>query len=81
MDTKSFSFSMIALAFEGWKRTVPRDKALHNAIPEDLARVALQRDDGELSAKQREACKHILGKDYELDPEAVVEELAEETEG
>jgi hypothetical protein len=76
MDSKSFSFSMIAAAFEGWKRTVPRDKPLHNAIPEDLARVALDRDDGELSMQQREACRQLIDNEG-VESEIVVEELEE----
>lgn len=60
MSTKSFSFSMDAEAYRAWKQTVPRDKRLHDAIPEDLARIALERDSGELTDQQRAACKALV---------------------
>lgn len=62
MSTTSFSFSMDKLAYRAWKQTVPRDKALHDAIPEDLARIALERDNGELTEQQRRACQQLLGR-------------------
>lgn len=66
MTTKSFSFAMVEQAWEGWKRTIPRDKRLHDAVPEDLARVALERDDGELTDEQRQACRELLDDDGRL---------------
>lgn len=60
MSNKSFSFTMDEQAFTAWRETVPREKALHDAITEDLAAKALDRDDGRLSAIQREACRQLL---------------------
>lgn len=60
MSNKSFSFSMDEVAFRAWRETIPREKALHDAIPEDLAAKALDRDDGRLSHEQRTACRQLV---------------------
>lgn len=78
MSSKSFSFAMLEQAWEGWKQTLPRDKPLHDAVPEDLARIALERDNGQLAPIQREACKRVLDDgEIDLDPDEVVRELQE----
>lgn len=75
MSNKSFSFSMDEVAFRAWRETIPREKALHDAIPEDLAARALDRDDGRLSPEQLEACKQLVADGGEIDADHVVEEL------
>lgn len=75
MSNKSFSFSMNEVAFKAWRETVPREKALHDAITEDLAAKALDRDDGRLTTIQRQACRQLVNEDGEFDAEAVVDEL------
>lgn len=70
MNSKSFSFSMDAQAFQAWKRTVPRDQPLHDAIPEDLARAALERDNNDLTDEHRQACRMLLEQEAINEPDS-----------
>lgn len=66
MNTKSFSFDIHEQAWTAWKNTInDRDKRLEDALREDLARITLERANGELSDQQRQACQRLIGAELE----------------
>jgi hypothetical protein len=66
MNSKSFSFDINEQAWTAWKNTInDRDKRLEDALREDLARITLDRANGELSESQRQACQRLIGRGRE----------------